>query len=144
MSAVYRPGHRYQGADGDILFAIHGEAGTEFVTSRGTRVPVEKAERVYAPLTPLDTVPADPAALQGLAAAIRDALDLPIPADFEGWQKRALILSERSSYLIGALRDLAAGGDCAGTAATLASVGNVHRYYPVTYPPLDEQDGAGQ
>lgn len=149
MSA-YRPGQLYTGRDGDLLFCVLAEGDIEFVTNRGTSLTLGEVERVYEPLTlvrdvdaPAPDTTAAPAALQGLAAAIRDALDLPIPATSEGWQKRARILSERSSYLIGALRDLAAGG-YVGTAATIASVGNVHRYYPVTYPPLDEQDGAGR
>lgn len=67
-----------------------------------------------------------------LAAAIRDALDLPIPATSEGWQDRMRIVSDRAAYLTGALRALAAG-DVEGAAATVASVRDVNKYFPIAY-----------
>lgn len=135
MSAVYRPGHRYAGRDGDILFAIHGENGTEFVTSRGTRVGLDEAERVYAPLTPLDTVPADK--VRDMVAAVRDALDLPSPAG--DWEPYDRLIGQRAAHLVGVLTGFLnpvypGGPDPAVTARTIRTYAELQ---PVTYRTRD-------
>lgn len=56
MTSTYRPGQLYEGRDGDLLFVILPGDDIEFVTNRGTRVPLAEVERVYAPLTLLRPV----------------------------------------------------------------------------------------
>lgn len=131
MSAVYRPGHRYQGADGDVLFAIYSEHGTEFVTSRGTRVPMDEAERVYAPLTPLDTVPADK--VRDLAAAIREALTVPT-AEPGATGSHDVLLMTRTAHVRSVMNSLANGTDLAEALDLVALAADWH---PVTYPTRD-------
>ncbi|MFB4312882.1 hypothetical protein [Actinomadura sp. 21ATH] len=104
MSGSYRPGQLYKGREGDLLYVVLPGAEIEFVTNRGTRVPREKAERVYGPLTlvrPVGTeAPAPlPDDVRALAEAIREALDMPIPdrysADRLTWlhQQRDRVIS---------------------------------------------------
>jgi hypothetical protein len=50
MTETYRPGQVYKGADGDLLFVILPGDDIEFVTNRGTRLPLTEIQRVYAPL----------------------------------------------------------------------------------------------
>ena len=142
MSAVYRPGHRYAGREGDVLFAVLTENGPEFVTTRGTRVPIEKAERVYAPLTPLDTVPAE--AVRDLVSATRDALNLPYPAG--DWEPYDRLIGKRAAHLVGILDGFLnpvypGDPDPAGTARTIRTYAGLE---PVTYPTRDSQDGGAK
>jgi Family of unknown function (DUF6292) len=73
-----------------------------------------------------------------LAAAIRDAMDVPIPFRLEDADEHRSILAARAAYLRGAL-DTLAGGDDSAARNTVKAVRSVGRYFPVTYPTRDEQ-----
>lgn len=144
MSDAYLPGQLYRGADGDLLFVILGEDGTAFMTNRGTRLTLQHVAEVYAPLTlvrPVQGEAPDPAAnaAQELAAAVRDALDVPVAADGAG-SEDVRLASVRGAFLVGALGRLA-GGDASMVSATVKAVRRADERYPVTYPTRDEQAG---
>lgn len=73
-----------------------------------------------------------------LVGAIRDALDLPIPATNEGWDQMRRIAADRAAFLTGALAPLSR--DECTISATVAAVRAVHKHYPAAY----ETEEAGQ
>ena len=82
------------------------------------------------------------AAVRELAAALRDALDVPIPARHVGWDVQRDLFSARTAFLRGVLGDLAERGDIG---AATGSVRKVVQQYPVTYTPYTrEQDGGAE
>lgn len=72
MSDTYRPGQLYTGRDGDLLFVILPSDDVEFVTNRGTRLPLAEVDRVYAPLTLVRDVNGEPPAYPAPGSDIPD------------------------------------------------------------------------
>jgi hypothetical protein len=81
------------------------------------------------------------AEVQKLAAAVRDALDVPVAAEGAGSEERKLT-SLRAAFLVGALGRLA-DGDTSMLSATVDAVRRASEAYPVAYPTRDEQPGSG-
>jgi hypothetical protein len=76
-----------------------------------------------------NTVPA--ADVAALIAAIRDALNIPLPASHMDWDAYRDLLSSRTAYMVGVLAASAAGAPLVGSEIrTLREIGQT---YPVRY-----------
>jgi hypothetical protein len=76
-----------------------------------------------------------------LAAVLREALDVPIPASYEDREAHRQLLMTRAELLRGAMNCLAWNGDVTAAARTVRWAVEGH---PVTYTPYERQGGGSK
>jgi hypothetical protein len=142
VTANYRPGQLYTGRDGDLLFVVLPGNEAEFVTNRGTRVTVEQAMRVYAPLTLIRDVGGSlPREVVELAEVIREVLVVPRPANWMADEHAfARLQRDRALSVNAALAVLLRERIELQTAVQV--IREVAEHEPVTYTPCELEDGA--